>query len=293
MNKKIMSILFAIFLCLCIAVPGLAITEGETSGTQIATEQTAESSGFVDEYERVQDFAKVLTSEELANLNAEFDEISYKHNVDITLCFTNTLDGMTVSDYAEGLYESLEYGYGEEKDGVILVISFEDRDWYMATSGYAIKVFTDSGIQYIGNQITDDLAYENYFEAAGCFAQTCDEFLTDAQNGIIHDNDELITGDSDSVFPPLMWIIISLGVGLVVAFIVVGKMKSKLKTVKMQSSARNYQKSGSLNITESNDIFLYSNVTRTPKPKNNGNSSGSSTHTSSSGHTYGGGGGKF
>jgi len=54
-------------------------------------------------------------------------------------------------------------------------------------------------------------------------------------------------------------------------------------------------KSGSLNITESRDTFLYNTVTRTAKPKNtdSGSSGGSSTHTSSSGETHGGGGGKF
>ena len=94
------------------------------------------------------------------------------------------------------------------------------------------------------------------------------------------------------VLPPPLWIAVAIVAGIVVAFVIVHSMKSKLKTVKMQAAAGSYLKNGSLNITQSNDIFLYSNVTRTAKPKEN-NSSGSSTHTSSSGNTYGGGGGKF
>lgn len=72
-------------------------------------------------------------------------------------------------------------------------------------------------------------------------------------------------------------------------------MKAKLKTVRFQAAAGNYMKNmkrGSLNVTESRDLFLYKTFTRTAKPKNN-SSSGSSTHTSSSGSTHGGGGGKF
>jgi uncharacterized protein len=88
-----------------------------------------------------------------------------------------------------------------------------------------------------------------------------------------------------------MWILISAGVGLVIALITVGIMKGKLKTVRRQPAAGNYVRKGSMNITESSDLFLYSKVNRTAKPKNNG--SGSSTHTSSSGRTHGGGGGKF
>ena len=90
----------------------------------------------------------------------------------------------------------------------------------------------------------------------------------------------------------LIWIPISIAVGVCLSFIIVGNMKSKLKTVRFQAAASNYMKNGSLNITESRDLFLYNTVTRTAKPKNN-SSSGSSTHTSSSGSTHGGGGGKF
>ena len=83
------------------------------------------------------------------------------------------------------------------------------------------------------------------------------------------------------------------GVGL--AMFIVGRMKAQLKTVRFQAAAGDYMKSGSLNITESKDTFLYNTVTRTAKPKNtdSGSSGGSSTHTSSSGETHGGGGGKF
>ena len=69
-------------------------------------------------------------------------------------------------------------------------------------------------------------------------------------------------------------------------------MKSKLKTVRFQAAANSYMKAESMNITESRDLYLYSAVTRTAKPKND-DSGGSSTHTSSSGSTHGGGGGKF
>ena len=47
-------------------------------------------------------------------------------------------------------------------------------------------------------------------------------------------------------------------------------------------------KQGSLQVTESRDIFLYRNVIRTAKPKET-----STTHTSSSGRTHGGSSGKF
>ena len=92
-----------------------------------------------------------------------------------------------------------------------------------------------------------------------------------------------------------IWIPISLVAGIVLSLIVVGTMKSKLKTVRFQAAANNYVKAGSMNLTESRDIFLYNTMTKTKKEKNDSSSSGggSSTHTTSSGSTAGGGGGKF
>lgn len=278
MNKKIISVLFTFILCICMSLPVLAA-----------------DNGFAGENDRVQDFFGVISQEDRDYLNNLYDEIAERQCVDVIICFTDSLDGMTTSEYAENLYEENNYGYGENKDGVMLLVSFEDSDWYIATRGYGITAFTKSGIQYVGNQIKGDLSDGDYAEAAEYFARLCDELLTDAKNGTPYNESFGAIDDGDtgtgSVLPPPMWILISIAVGVITALIVVGIMKSKLKTVKIQASANNYLKNGSLNITDSSDIFLYSNVTRTAKPKNNDNDS--STHESSSGNTYGGGGGKF
>lgn len=278
MNKKIISFLFAFILCICMSLPAFAA-----------------DNGFAGENDRVQDFSGVISQEDRDYLNNLYDEIAERQCVDVIICFTDSLDGMTTSEYAKNLYEENNYGYGENKDGVMLLVSFEDNDWYIATRGYGITAFTKSGIQYVGNQIKGDLSDGDYAEAAEYFARLCDELLTDAKNGTPYNESFGATDDGDtgagSVLPPPMWILISIAVGVITALIVVGIMKGKLKTVKMQASANNYLKNGSLNITDSSDIFLYSNVTRTAKPKNNDNDS--STHESSSGNTYGGGGGKF
>ena len=86
-------------------------------------------------------------------------------------------------------------------------------------------------------------------------------------------------------------LVFSLIIGLIVAFIATGVMKGKLKTVRRKASASDYLKPGSLQLNGQSDVFLYSNVVRTAKPKDTGSSGGgSSTHTSSSGRTHGGGG---
>ena len=75
---------------------------------------------------------------------------------------------------------------------------------------------------------------------------------------------------------------------LLIAFIMMKKKLKKMKTAVENDYAANYIKPGSMNLTMSRDLFLYSRVTKTEKPK-----SSSETHTSSSGRTHGGRGGSF
>lgn len=170
----------------------------------------------------------------------------------------------------------------------MLLISVEDNDWYISTCGYGITVFTDAGIEYIGKQIKGDLSDSNFAGAFDKFADLCDDFITQARTGEPYDVKNLPKEPLS-----LIWIPIAIVAGFILSLIIVGRMKAKLKTVRFQPAANSYMKAGSMNITESRDMFLYNTVTRTAKPKDNDSGGGSSTHTSSSGSTHGGGGGKF
>ena len=122
------------------------------------------------------------------------------------------------------------------------------------------------------------------------FADLCDEFLTQAKTGNPYDGDNM-PKEPFGVFGSL---VISLVIGLVVALIATGVMKGKLKSVRSQAAANSYIRKGSMNVTESRDLFLYRTVSRTARPTESSSSGGgSSSHTSSSGTSHGGGGGKF
>ena len=255
MKKKILLILLSLVIGLCVSVPAFA----------------AQADGFASEYERVQDLADLLSDSEEAALLEKLDELCERQKMEIVVLTTDTLEGLAPRDYADDIYDYCDFGYGEDRDGALLLISMEDNDWYISTCGYGITVFTDAGIQYIGEQIKEDLSDGDFSEAFDKFVGLCDDFITQARSGDPYDSHNLPKEPLS-----LIWIPISIAVGVCLSFIIVGNMKSKLKTVRF----------------ESRDLFLYNTVTRTAKPKNN-SSSGSSTHTSSSGSTHGGGGGKF
>ena len=243
----------------------------------LATPVCAELLGY-----RVVDQAGLVNVRELLNLSNELDALRGKHGVDVVVVTAETLEGKSPRDYADDFYDSSSYC----ADGILLLVSMEDRDWWISTSGYGITAFTDAGIEYMADQIVPALSEGAYAKAFKIYADQCDEFLAQAKTGDPYDYHNL----PQEPFKLVKNLIISLVIGFVLALIVTGIMKANLKTVRAQQGAGNYVKPGSLNVTHRQDLFLYRHVHRTPKPKDNG---GSGTHRSSSGSSHGGGGGKF
>lgn len=247
----------------------------------------AEMDGFANEYERLQDMAELLTPEERAYLTDMLDEISERQELEVTIATTDALYGSTVAEYADDLYDECRFGYGADKDGLLLLISMEDRDWYISTCGYGITAFTDAGLDYIGQQIVPALSDGEYAEAFEEYIMLCDSFITQAREGEPYDG-----GNMPKEPLSMIWIPISILTGVIIAGCILWGMVRQLKNVRPQKSASCYVKDGSLNITEQCDLFLYHTVTRKAKPKQE-TSSGSSVHHSSSGASHGGRGGKF
>lgn len=274
MKKKISLFFVLLVLCFGMAAPAFAADGAE------------DTNGFAGVYYRLQDGSSILTEKERRELQTLLDEVSEQLKFDVTVATVGNLDGYTAQEYADNLYEYCEFGYGSNKDGVLLLIAVSDREWSISTCGYGITAFTDEGIAYIGERMSDALSEGNYAEACGIFIRLGRQFVVQARDGDPFDK-------SDLPREPLSeaWIVISLAVGFAAAKLIVGSMKRRLTTVRAQTAAGSYVREGSMNLTGSSDVFLYNQLDRREKPKNNG--SGSSTHTSASGTRHGGGSGKF
>lgn len=266
--KKILPVLLVLFICVATSVTAFAVSETP----------------------RLVDNADLLSDSEETELLAKLNEISEKQRFDVVIVTVDSLEGKTPQDYADDYYDYNGYGFGANNDGVLLLISMEDRDWYISTTGYGITAVTDAGREYMADKFAPELSDGNYAQAFGVYADLCDEFVTQAKTGEPFDVNNL----PKEPFPLLRNLAIAIVIGIVVAIIITGTMKNELKTVKRRSAASNYVKANSLQVYENRDMFLYSHVDRQARPKNtNSGGGGSVTHTSSSGTTHGGGGGKF
>ena len=257
MKKRFFAVILALLLCLSLSVSAFAAN---------ATP-------------RLVDHADLLTAEEETALLEKLYEISNRQGMDVVVVTTNTLGGKTPMEYADDFYDYNGYG----TDGVLLLVSMEDRDWWISTSGFGIYAFTDDGIDYISDCFLPDLSDGYYSDAFETFATKCEQFVIQAREGAPYDSSNLPKEPFETGSTLVIAVLIGLGIGLIAT----GAMKAQLKTVRKQNSAEEYVRAGSMQVTQRSDLFLYRNVTRRAKPKS------SSTHTSSSGRSHGGGGGKF
>lgn len=223
-----------------------------------------ENNGTVDTTEErlVFDEAMLLSSAEQAELNAKLQSVSSKYNAQIIVCTIESINGGDVDEFVEYLYDEMEFGYGENHDGVLLLLCMDSRDYRILTNGMTDEAIGESRIDAIGNAIASDLSDGDYAAAFDTFADKCQYYLDGHLNGFPFNGSEKFA----------ICLIIGILAGVIVAFV----LKGQLKTVRKQNQANVYVKSGSMQVTVSRDLFLYRNVSRTKKESSSSSSSGSS-----------------
>ena len=281
--KKIISVLLLLLLILSLAVPAYA-TDSDTP--------------------RVVDNAGLLTYDEAAELTGQIENLRQELELDIVIVTTYGTGGKGVQAYADDFYDQNGYGYGSTNSGILLLLDMEAREWYMSTCGEAIYIFTDYCLDQLGETILPWLSSGDYYRAFLAWISGLSPYVKAYRMGapvdgyVPPDEYESPYGDEiyyydDHVGIPIQPFPVALIIGLIIAAVTVLVMRSKMNTAKMQKSAANYLKEGSFRLRQRSDMFLYSRVTRTARPKNTSSGGGSSVHRSSGGISHGGRGGRF
>ena len=178
---------------------------------------------------------------------------------------------------ADDIYDSYEYGVGENYDGILYFVCETTHEYAFSTCGRATEIFNDDGLEYIDEAMLPYLKKGDYYQAGMVYADKCAELMGMAANGEPYKK-------KINILYVIAGIIL---IPLAAAFAFMTRKLTKMNTAVMQPGAANYMKPGSMNMDFSRDIFLYSTVSKREKPKE------SSTHTSSSGRTHGGRSGSF
>ena len=228
------------------------------------------------------DDAGYLMQSELSSLSKELDEVREKYGFEVAIYTESDMTSSTAEESADDIYDYNGYGAGEDDDGILLYICSDTREYHFTTHGEGLKYFNSNGLKYLESKVVPYLSEDDYYEAFNAYIETTDELLQMAKDGKPYNEKQYSTKYLIGV------IIAALLIPLLVAWILMKKKLKKMKTAVENDYAANYIKPGSMRIDTSRDLFLYSRITKTERPKES-----SGTHTSSSGRTHGGRGGSF
>lgn len=223
-------------------------------------------------YSYVSDEADVLSPSELEELEGVAAKLEDSYGVCVMICIANDTDGMTDEAYARWIYTENT----DNENGIVLLHNAGGNTCATFASGSAENIFDGTAKAELRDAYDSNDTYyggvSDYFELAeSCLISGGDAVSDETDDEPVitvgADNEEKEPEEKEGV--AFIWLPVSLVIGIVAGFLIIGSVASKNKSVKMQKNATVYTRSGSMMITGSADNFLYSNTERKEKPKNN------------------------
>ena len=231
----------------------------------------------------VQDGEGLLTDTDIVRLEEYYSTFYDTYGFTPAVATVDNFGGLTIEEFAGSYYDVMEY----PDDGILLMVSLEEGQWYILTNGECYHRISDWDAQRIGEELVPMFQDGAFYAAFLQFPDLAAEIFLDNEPVWEEEQESLEVAPAIPKKTYGKTIAISMMIGMVLGLVVVGVMASRMKTVKTQHGASDYICPGSMRLTNSRDIFLYSHVSRTPKPKSNSSGGGHS------GGSRGGAGGRF
>lgn len=243
---------------------------------------------------RLVDKANLIDEADEKRILERLDSLSEQYQFDFVAATVKTTGGKEIVEFSDDYFDYNGFGYGKDDSGVALIISMNPRIVYISGCGEGTKYFDYDDAQEIIDVFYGDLK-------AGNYATVVDTFIDEAQRSVeFGRNGVPFSYRLQTLLPNWMVTLLApVVIGIALAFATVSFMTKGLKSVRKKESAADYVVPGSMRLTRNEDVFLYSNVSKTAKVQDSSDSSSGSSygssgsHESSSGNSHSGGGRSF
>ena len=202
------------------------------------------------------DHSHMLTDTQRAELEAQAKEISLRHHCGVYVAFVDDYtvysDGGGVYKTTYQLYHGDQLGMGENRDGIIILLSMDERDYAMFVYGKnAEYAFNKYGQEQLEDAFLGYFSDNDWYGGASHYLDTCDEYLTLAEEG-----DPV----RKNTLP--MYLIVVAASCAISGFICL-MLKWKMQTVHKKVEANEYVAAGGLTLTKQYDRYTHTTETRT------------------------------
>lgn len=216
------------------------------------------------------DLSDQLSYEEWVELEARASDISQRHGCGVYAAFVDDFTeyggGNDVYKTTYQLYHASELGMGADRDGIIILLSMDDRDYAMFVYGdhaeyafdrYGQKELEDAFLGYFGDN--------DWYGGVSHYLDTCDEYLTRAEEGKPVRKNTL----------PMYLIVVAASCAIAGGICLM--LKWQMKTVHKKAEANEYVAAGGLNLTKQYDRYTHTTETRRKIHDDSDSNSGTSS----------------
>ena len=248
MKKRMMTWLLVLLAALTLTVPSFA-------------EQTEDDL-------LIYDAAELLNEDEWLELELLADEITWRYNCAVYIVTIPDYEDYGDSPYnaAANIYNTQDFGIGEERSGVLLMLSTWDRDYALySRDGYAKSMIGKYALSQLEDEFLDNFANDDWQGGFEDYLNTCADFFEKAEQG--HPVRKPLT----KVLPG------ALGIGLGLALLVCLILKAKMKSVRKGVEADTYVSAEGLNLTERYDRYTHTTKTSRKLSSDSDSDGGSSS----------------
>ncbi len=246
MTKKIFAIIIAVLICISLVFSASAYTQ-----------------------QYVIDYTDKLSSSEIEELDLFAEKLETAYGITVFFCITEGTGDVTADEFSSETYGD----YTDNENGIIIVHDDWNKTYSVFKSGNSDEYFSDAAVDSMIDAYDSN---ESYYGGIYACYELAGEYLENGYSGgYVYDSEEFVyAGEADEPKTAnekdgvsIIWLPVSLLIGLLVGFLIINGIASKNKSVKMQENATVYTRPGSMVITGSADNFLYNNVERREKPK--------------------------
>lgn len=231
--------------------------------------------------QKINDFAELLTSEQVEQLERLANSYSEETEVDIVVLTTSQTNGKSIEQFMGDFYDEIGLGYDQRHGNtVILTLDMNEREVYVAGFYKGEHYINNERADFIRQEITPYLSEGDFYGAFKNYIELTRHYLgiepvvtsEPIQNQPINNEQARVitnTPNQENIFFELWFqLLISGGVGAI-AVGIMGYHSSGRKT----TNSRTYLDESRSAVTASRDTFIRKTVTKVKRPTNNNNNS--------------------
>lgn len=212
----------------------------------------------------VLDNAGMLPVEKVAVLNSRAERISAEVHCGVYIVIIPSLKSVDesgdINAAARAVYDDYDFGMGETRDGLMLLLAVSDRKYSIYTRGWGGSAFNNYGKKKLSKSFVKALGGGKWYDGMESYLEKSGRMLRKARDG------SPVDGKNSRTASGLAGLPVCIILGFLIASMTKKHFTSQLKSVAFKKDASDFISGTGIELTEKYDRFTHMTTERKYDP---------------------------